>query len=224
MIYSDKSLSQKLERTEARANASFVETRARLEPSTGATWIEVAGAYAMFDGPGSPCTQTFGLGLFDNVGGEHLAEIEEFYLERSAPVFHEVSPMTDPSLMQILSARDYSPIELTSVMYRELGPGIELETKNANITTRVISDDEVELWAATSAGGWATEMEGLADFMLVESARDATARILSSASLTERLSRPGCCLSTTTSASLPELVRCRKDEIKEPRTLCSRRV
>jgi hypothetical protein len=166
MIYSDKSLSQKLERTEARANASFVETRARLEPSTGATWIEVAGAYAMFDGPGSPCTQTFGLGLFDNVGGEHLAEIEEFYLERSAPVFHEVSPMTDPSLMQILSARDYSPIELTSVMYRELGPGIELETKNANITTRVISDDEVELWAATSAGGWATEMEGLADFML----------------------------------------------------------
>lgn len=50
MIYSDRMLSQKLERTEARSNADFVETRARITPESGATWIEVAGAYAMFDG------------------------------------------------------------------------------------------------------------------------------------------------------------------------------
>ena len=165
-LFSDRTLSQRLERTEARANASFVETRARLEPSTGAAWIEVAGAYAMFDGVDSPCTQTFGLGLFDEVTSDHLEQIEKFYVERSAPVFHEVSPMTDPSLMQLLVSRDYRPIELTNVMYRELGQGVELETKNSNIRTRVISEDEVELWAATSSAGWATEMEGLADFML----------------------------------------------------------
>ena len=63
MIYSDKELSQKLERTEASANADFVETRARLFPDSGATWIEVAGAYAMFDGVESPCTQSFGNSL-----------------------------------------------------------------------------------------------------------------------------------------------------------------
>ena len=87
MIYSDKSLSQKLERTEARANADFVETRAKLDPSVDASWIEVAGTYAMFDGVGSPLTQTFGLGVFEDATAEHLDELEAFFKERGADVF-----------------------------------------------------------------------------------------------------------------------------------------
>jgi hypothetical protein len=187
MIYVDRALSQKLERTEARANADFVETRAQLDPSSGATWIEVAGTYAMFDGPESPCTQTFGLGMFDEITADHLDEIEKFFVTRGAPVFHEVSPMADPSLMQLLSSRSYKPIELTSVMYRELelgvpfgapasaGPsstegglkaGLETAGIKTGITTRVATKDEADLWARTSAAGWSTEMEGLADFML----------------------------------------------------------
>ena len=55
---SDHSLACRLERTEALANARFVEARARLEPGSGAAWIEVTGAYAMYDGAHSPCTQT----------------------------------------------------------------------------------------------------------------------------------------------------------------------
>ena len=167
MIYSDKSLSQKLERTEARANADFVETRAKLDPASGATWIDVAGTYAMFDGVESPCTQTFGLGLFDEISDDHLDEIENFFRDRSAPVFHELSPMADASLMQLLNSRGYRPIELTSVMYRELDRAIEpTASRNSNLTTRVASEGEADLWAATSASGWSTEMEGLADFML----------------------------------------------------------
>jgi hypothetical protein len=169
MIYADKSLSQKLERTEARANADFVETRAKIEPASGASWIEVAGAYAMFDGAESPCTQTFGLGLFDEVTNEHLEELESFYIDRGAPVFHEVSPIAGAALMEVLNFRGYRPVELTSVMYRELGhesgTGPPLAPK-ANISTRVITEDEVEVWARTSAAAWSTEMEGLADFML----------------------------------------------------------
>jgi len=110
MIYSDETLSQKLERTEARVNAGFVETRARLDPGCGAAWIEVGGAYAMFDGAESPLTQTFGLGVFDETTPEHLDEIEAFFRERKAPIFHEVSPMGDPSLMGLLSERGYRPI------------------------------------------------------------------------------------------------------------------
>ncbi|MBL0240958.1 MAG: GNAT family N-acetyltransferase [Chloracidobacterium sp.] len=165
MIFSDIKLSQKLERTEARVNADFVETRARLESEIGAEWIEVAGTYAMFDGVESPLTQTFGLGLFEDATDEHLDEIEAFFNERKAPVFHEVSPMTDPSLMELLSTRGYRPIELTSVMFRELDRLIEKRRRNESLTTRVISSDEIDLWARTSADGWATEHEGLADFM-----------------------------------------------------------
>ena len=175
MIYSDRTLSQKLERTEARANADFVETRARLDPSAGASWIEVVGAYAMFDGIESPCTQTFGLGLFDEVKAEHLDRLETFFKTRNAPVFHEVSPMVDASLMQMLVGRGYHPIELTSVMYRELEsavdsrgiePSVDGGPLTPGLTTRITGEDEAELWAATSAAGWSTEMEGLAEFML----------------------------------------------------------
>jgi hypothetical protein len=166
MIFSDRELSQKLERTEARANADFVETRARLDPEYGAKWIEVGGAHAMFDGIESPLTQTFGLGLFEETTDEHLDKIELFFRERNAPVFHEVSPLADPSLLDILNKRGYRPVELTSVMYRTLDTYSENTfTTDSAISTRVISPDEVDVWARTSADGWAAENEGLVDFM-----------------------------------------------------------
>jgi len=56
MIYSDKTLSQKLERTEARANADFVEARAEMFPASGAAWIEVAvERLKLFGGGGRVC-------------------------------------------------------------------------------------------------------------------------------------------------------------------------
>ena len=57
-FFSDHSMACRLERTEATANAHFVEARAQLEPNLGAQWIEVAGVYLMLDGVRSPCTQT----------------------------------------------------------------------------------------------------------------------------------------------------------------------
>jgi len=66
-IFSDIALARRLERAEAHAGSRFVEARARVSPASGAEWIEVAGAYAMFDGDRSPITQTFGLGIFQPV-------------------------------------------------------------------------------------------------------------------------------------------------------------
>lgn len=165
MLPLDKALSQKLERAEALSNADFVETRARLMPESGAEWIEVGGTYAMFDGVESPCTQTFGFGLFSEPTSKKLDEIEAFFRRHDAPVFHEVSPLADTAVLGLLSGRGYVPIELTSVMFRELG-GASEERPTSQITTRVISPDEVDTWARTSANGWATEHEGLAEFML----------------------------------------------------------
>lgn len=164
MIYSDLNLSQKLERTEARANASFVEARAECSPEVNSEWIEVGGAYAMFDGIESPLTQTFGLGVFDEITDEHLDNLEAFFKKHNAPVFHEVSPMADASLITLLNERGYQPCELTSVLYQEIGNEKNL-TLNPQIKTRIIKTGEEEIWARTSAEGWATEMEGLAEFM-----------------------------------------------------------
>ena len=166
MIYSDKNLAQKLERTEATANADFVEARAAATPAINTGWIEVGGAYAMFDGVGSPLTQTFGLGMFDEITHEHFEKLEAFFKQHGAEVFHEVSPMADVSVFNLLNERGYQPVEMTSVMYREIDNEMlaALQT-NSQISTRIIEKGEEKLWAKTSAGGWATEMEGLEEFM-----------------------------------------------------------
>lgn len=166
MIFSDRKLSQKLERTEASSNANFVEARAKMFPESLAEWTEIGGAYAMFDGIESPLTQTFGLGMFEDATDEILDAIEAFFRQRDAPVLHEISPMADASITALLNARNYQPIELTSVMFQPIAAKqiFELQ-KRADISTRIIETGEEKLWARTSANGWATEMEGLADFM-----------------------------------------------------------
>jgi hypothetical protein len=166
MIFSDRNLSQKLERAEARSNAAFVEARAKLFPESGAEWIEVAGAYAMFDGAESPCTQTFGLGVFDEITDKELDALEAFFKRHDAPVFHEVSPLADASLVALLNERGYRPVELSSVMFQEIDGKSSFNLPiNPQIKTRIIEKGEEKLWAQTSADGWATEMEGLAEFM-----------------------------------------------------------
>ncbi len=166
MILSDIELSKKLERTEARANSDFVETRARLDPASGAEWIEVGGAYAMFDGVGSPLTQTFGLGVFEELTRSHLDELEEFFKTRGSEVFHEISPMADQGILTLLSERGYMPIELTSVLVQSLDPSAgPRNQRNPEISTRLVAKDESDLWASVAAEGWATIHPDLFNFM-----------------------------------------------------------
>lgn len=164
--FSDLNLARRLEKTEARGNAEFVEARAKAFPQSGARWIEIAGAYAMFDGATSPLTQTFGLGLFQAATSDELDAIENFLRERGADVFHEVSPMAAPSLLALLNERGYQPIEFTSVLYRPISSDIQLQAaRHERLNVRRIEDGEQELWTRTAAGGWSEFVE-LADFVL----------------------------------------------------------
>ena len=166
MPNSDLALSRRLERAEAVAGSRFVAARARVTPESGAQWIEVAGAYAMFDGVRSPCTQTFGLGLFKLPEAADMDRIEAFFERLGAPVLHEVSPMADPALLGILSDRGYRPVELTSVMYLPLA-GWQ-PSGDASIDVRLAADAEAEVWARTAAEGWseAHEFAGLMDGLM----------------------------------------------------------
>lgn len=164
--FSDPTLARRLERAEARGNAEFVEARARVSPESSAGWIEVAGAYAMFDTVTSPVTQTFGLGLFETITSAEMETIEEFFRQRGAAVFHEVSPLADPTLLTLLNERGYQPIEFTSVMFRHIRRDAHFsELRNERIQTRLVEAPEHELWAQTSAKGW-SEFTEYADLML----------------------------------------------------------
>ena len=152
----DRALSQRLERAEATASAAYVESRARATPSLGAEWRDVSGTYAMFDGVGSPLSQTFGFGLFAPPTADDLATLERFFLDRGAEVFHEVSPLAEPSALGLLGDRGYRPVELTSVMRMSLADAVTESrgTASASLTVRRTARGDERAWAETAARGW----------------------------------------------------------------------
>lgn len=158
----DRALSQRLERAEARASVACIEARVRRFPDAGAAWLDVGGTYAMFDGPESPFTQTFGLGMFGEVTEDELATIERFFTSRGAGSSHELSPHAGIPLLQRLVARGYVPIETSNVLYQTLAAR---PARAGAVTTRVCAPAESSLWARISSAGWATEAPELADFM-----------------------------------------------------------
>lgn len=166
MTLTDIHLARRLERAEASGNAAYVEARAAREPSVGATWRDVAGTYAMFDGPDSPITQTFGLGLFAAPTAEQLSEIEAFFAERGAPTHHETCPIADPALLALLPDRGYRPVEQSAVLHRPpaFGSGA-LRRVSPDVTARPIGPGEEAMWASTAAAGWAAESPEAGAFM-----------------------------------------------------------
>jgi len=163
---SDLALSRRLETAEGRGSMAFVESRGAITPGSDSRWVEVAGAYAMYDGPTSPITQTFRLGLVQPTTPRDLDQLELFFRDRGAPVNHEISPLADPGLPALLGGRGYRPSEFTSVMYRPIAGGIRFAgARNEAIEVHRIGPGEEDRWARTAADGWSEHPE-LYDFML----------------------------------------------------------
>lgn len=158
--FADIDLARRMERAEAQSNMNFVEARARAFPDRGATWLEVAGTYAMFDGVGSPVTQTFGLGVFEPITAGQMKEIEEFFRSRGAEVFHEVCPLADPTVFELIRERGYKPVEFTNVLYQPIVSDFRLKLPhNDHIKVRVVESHESDLWAQTNFEGWSESPE-----------------------------------------------------------------
>jgi hypothetical protein len=163
--FADLTLAQRLERAEAQANADFVDGRAKAFPDKGATWAEIAGTYAMFDGRTSPVTQTFGMGMFQSLTEKELETIEQFFLERGAPICHEVCPLADPTVLTLLNDRGYQPIEFTSVLYQPISNNFALSVPaNGRINVRLSEPAELQSWAELALQGW-SDFSELADFL-----------------------------------------------------------
>lgn len=125
--------------------------------------MECAGAYAVFDGVDSPVTQSFGLGLFEPLTPSALDTIEAFFLDRAAVVVHEVSPLAGIATLDLLCARGYRPIEISSVLHQ---PVERPATKDAGAATvRVAADNDAALWADVSARGWGHDNPELFGFL-----------------------------------------------------------
>ena len=163
MVFADLDLARRLERSEGQSCLGFAEARSHLYPESGATWIECAGAFAVFDGVESPITQSFGLGLFEALTPASLDKIEHFFLDRGAPVMHEVSPLAGVAALDLLCARGYRPIELSTVLQQPVKPPVIKAP--GRVTVRQAMREEASLWAGVNAQGWAHEHPELRDFL-----------------------------------------------------------
>jgi hypothetical protein len=159
----DMALARRLERAEAMANAAAVDARRELQPQIGADRIDVAGTYAMFDGPASPLTQTFGLGLFESFLDREFEEVEEFFAKREAPTSHEVCSFAALETLNLLSVRGYSPIEASTVLVRPTS-AVAVPDSGA-IDVRAIDEDEAPIWSRITAQGWGSESADLGAFV-----------------------------------------------------------
>jgi GNAT superfamily N-acetyltransferase len=160
----DPALARRLERCEAHANAAFVDARAALSPEVGAIWCDVDGAWAMFDGIGSPLTQTFGLGLFSDVTPTQLEQLEAFFASRGSDTMHEISVMADPAVLGLLNARGYQPIEWSQVLCQPLLKRVGAPT-SSDLVVRRTAAGEADQWADVAAAGWSSEGEELVPFI-----------------------------------------------------------
>jgi GNAT superfamily N-acetyltransferase len=159
----DLALARRLERAEGMANAASVDARRAVQPDVGAEWIEVAGLYAMFDGPASPLTQTYGLGLFDSFLTPEFERVEEFFSRRGAPTFHEVSSFVASETLNVLSARGYAPMEASTVLVRPASAPLSLQS--SPISVRPIEAREVDVWSRVAAEAWGAESPDLRSFL-----------------------------------------------------------
>jgi len=163
MIFADFELAKRLERAEGFACVQFAAARKNAFPECNSDWMRCAGADVVFDGVDAPTTQTFGLGLFEELTPGAMDEIERFFSERGAAVMHEVSPLAGVATFDLLAVRGYRPIEISNVLFRTVeNPE---STERDDIRVRVIAADEAELWAAVSARGWTHEHPELKEFV-----------------------------------------------------------
>ena len=154
-MFSGLDLARRLEFAEGNACARFVEARKATFPDCDSCWIEVGGVMAMHDGPASPSTQTFGLGLHQTPTSHDLDAIEKFFTDRGSPVQHEVSPLAGLATISLLMDRGYRPIEMTSVMYRPTSTeSMPEKLRNERIHVRLIGRNEIPVWSKTTAEGW----------------------------------------------------------------------
>ncbi len=164
MLFSDLALSKRLELTEGYACVQFAEAQRRLVPDSGAEWMECAGAFAIFNGVDSPVTQSFGLGIFEELRPGSLDLIESFFLDRGAPAVHELSPFAGVAAVNLLCKRNYRPVELSSVLYLPVEqPAVEHQ---GHVSVHIIVAEEVQVWASISARGWAHEHPELLETVL----------------------------------------------------------
>jgi len=152
-LFVDQALARRIESADAWVGVESARIHAQLHPESGATWIPVAGGFAIFAGIGSVHTQVLGLGIERSVTEEEFDEVEEFFKVRGAGVSMEICPLVDRAILPLLAARGYVIAGFSNMLVRRL-PASSPAIPAGECTVRHCSPTEGELWAKTVLEGF----------------------------------------------------------------------
>jgi len=166
-IFPDHVLARRIEMHEAWSGRAHAEAQARRYPETGAVVLPIAGGCAVYCGPHSPLSYTYGLGMAGPVDAGDVQAIETFYGQRGLPARVRLCPLADPSLVRILAERGYSAHAFMSVHSQRVEVAADPPGNEPGFQVRVATPDQAARWFDLSGadGDWA-EPDGVA-FMLV---------------------------------------------------------
>jgi ribosomal protein S18 acetylase RimI-like enzyme len=120
MQFVDKALARRLESAEEMPQVDCARMLQQLRPEIGAAFEPFCGGHMVFAGLNSPIGHAAGLGFDRPVTASDLDRLEAFYRSHSAPAQLDLCPLTDPSVLELVSARRYGLLELNNVLYRPL--------------------------------------------------------------------------------------------------------
>ena len=150
LAHCDFALACRLEAAEAAFGAELTEDR-----------IWVAGGCAASLGPGSPLTHALGMGMNGPVEPADFDKLEAFYSERGAAPNIDLCPLADISMIELIGARGYRPVEFNNVLVRPITD----EDSGGSLPDRA---HDCEQWALTMSRCFFGE-ENIPDELMVAS-------------------------------------------------------
>jgi hypothetical protein len=126
---------------------------ARLCAQSGATFREIAGGYALFNGVEDPSTQAIELNV-NGVSEEQLDELERFFRECGAVIRITISDeKAGKDLIQKLQNRGYARRATLGTWWRRL-PALDAPYLPERVVISRVSSEQLQAWALTVATGF----------------------------------------------------------------------
>lgn len=120
MQFVDKALARRLESAEEMPQVDCARMLQQLRPEMGAAFEPFCGGHIIFAGLNSPIGHAAGLGFDGPLSSADLDRLESFYRSHNAPAQLDLCPLTDPSVLELVTARRYAIAELNNVLFRAL--------------------------------------------------------------------------------------------------------
>jgi len=146
MQFVDKALARRLESGEEMPQVMYARLFKETRPEIGAAEVEICGGHMIFAGLNSPIGHAAGLGFNGAVTASELDRLENFYKSHGAPAQLDLCPLTDPSVLELVSTRRYAIAELNNVLYCPLNAAGPIEVP-PDITIRRGKPEEAGLFS-----------------------------------------------------------------------------